>query len=66
MDFVISEDIKCAVRNYFEKGLNPGSYIMAIINNDLRGAICNAHTLELPYIYDTIFYIDLVAREHAK
>jgi len=64
MDFVVSEDIKSAVKNYFEEELHPGSYIMAIINNDLRGAICNAHTLELPHIYDTIFYIDLMTREY--
>jgi hypothetical protein len=63
MNLNISEDIKIALKYYIENDLNPGSYLMAIINNDLRGAINNAHTLELPHILDTIFYVDLKMRK---
>lgn len=41
----IPVDFREALWNYFAYGLEPGSFGMAVLLNDFRGAVCNAHRM---------------------
>lgn len=42
-EYVVPEEIKEALWNYFSYGLDPGGFCMAVLQNNFANAICRAH-----------------------
>lgn len=46
-----------ALRRYYLRGLNPGSFLVAILNNDLRGACEQANDLERHRLFEIVQFL---------
>ncbi len=43
----IDRDVTDALANYFERGLDPGSFVMACLMNDLALAVSRSHPINI-------------------
>ncbi len=62
LDVGVDIDLDKILDGYFYHGLNPGSFYKAVIHNDLRTALFNAHPLI--DLKTTIQFIDLWMKYH--
>lgn len=45
------------VLNYIEKGVSPGSFLVSVLSNDLKGAFGAADMINKPYIENYVIYL---------
>ena len=46
-----------ALINYIERGYEPGSFLYAVLSNDLLGAVSRADALNLPALKDIVQFV---------
>ena len=56
-DYGCPQEIKEAIDRYVEDRLPPGSFTRAVLENDLRTAVFQAHPLMLPFLKNVVMYV---------
>jgi hypothetical protein len=51
------EEIREAIERYVKDRLRPGSFTLAVLENDLMTAVFQAHPLMLPYLRNVCMYV---------
>lgn len=54
LEELIPEHMQGAVTRWLENGLEPGSFLSAVLRNDLKGAVAHADSINLPRLKDYI------------
>ena len=44
---VLPDRFRCSIQRWLEHAISPGSFLMAVLENDLRGAMANADNMSI-------------------
>ena len=56
---LVPEHIQGALKRYIDRGLEPGSFLGAVLSNDLIGAVVRADAVNKPAIPDIVTFLSL-------